>query len=113
MLLHNHNTLPPSLRQELESQLVGLALEREALEKALLSEQGEGALLRRELDMQVGDVRVMHVGYWVVVEGVQMPVLAAPAVSSQQGGGKGQRHSCWVSQVTCMPLGYTFDTKHG
>jgi hypothetical protein len=40
--------------QELESQLIGLALEREALEKALLSEQGDGALLRKELDMQVG-----------------------------------------------------------
>lgn len=43
--------MPPP--QELESQLVALTLEREAYEKAMLSEQGEGALLRQELQVQV------------------------------------------------------------
>ena len=40
--------------QELESEVLGAALERSALQQALVAEQGEGALLRQELGTQVG-----------------------------------------------------------
>jgi hypothetical protein len=46
---------------ELEGRLVGLMLEREAMEKALLREQGEVRLLVQELEVQQGVVDALQV----------------------------------------------------
>ena len=62
--LNQQAPLPPPLCvQALETQLLSLTLEREALEKALLQEGGEVALLKQELDLQVcGHVCVQEEG---------------------------------------------------
>jgi hypothetical protein len=74
--------------QELESQLIGLALEREALEKALLSEQGDGALLRKELDMQVAPPQ------WSTT--LQCATTDVPGTAKLQG------HMPWGFQVVAQ-----------